>query len=132
VEVREIVELVLEVADLAAAERFYVEVLGLPVAERWPPPRPAVWLRAGSARIGLWPPETGGARGLFGSRGGAHVHFALGVDPVDLDRRLARLRAMGVAVEGPVRFSGGDRSIYVRDPDGHLVEFWDTGDPFPG
>ena len=29
-------ELVLEVADLEAAEEFYAGVLGLPVVERWP------------------------------------------------------------------------------------------------
>jgi hypothetical protein len=28
-------------------------------------------------------------------------------------------------VEGPVEHDGGDRSLYVRDPEGNLVEAWD-------
>src|ERR1041384_8237577 len=39
-------ELVLEVVDLEASERFYSEVLGLPVVERWPD-REAIWGMAG-------------------------------------------------------------------------------------
>ena len=51
-------ELVLEVSDLERAERFYVDVLGLPVVERWPG-RGAVWVMAGSGtRIGLWSPRS--------------------------------------------------------------------------
>ena len=41
-------ELVLEVVDLEAAERFYAGVLGLPVVERWPE-REAIWVMAGAA-----------------------------------------------------------------------------------
>ena len=37
-------EMVLEVADLAASERFYRDVIGLPVVERWGDDRPGVWL----------------------------------------------------------------------------------------
>ena len=46
-------ELVLEVVDLEASERFYSEVLGLPVVERWPD-REAIWVMAGDrTRIGF-------------------------------------------------------------------------------
>jgi catechol-2,3-dioxygenase len=40
-------EMVLEVTDLAAAERFYHDVIGLPIAGRWTDERPAVWLALG-------------------------------------------------------------------------------------
>jgi catechol 2,3-dioxygenase-like lactoylglutathione lyase family enzyme len=117
-------ELVLEVADLERAERFYVDVIGLPVVERWPH-RDAVWVLAGSTRLGLWEPQVG----LEGSRGGDHVHFALQVDEPSFDARVAGLREAGY--EAPVHEFGpvgngtrASRSVYAHDPDGHLVELW--------
>jgi catechol 2,3-dioxygenase-like lactoylglutathione lyase family enzyme len=118
-------ELVLEVAELERAERFYAETLGLPVVERWPH-RNAVWVLAGpGTRIGLWEPQVG----LEGSRGGKHVHFALHVEEESFDPLVAALRERGVEVPvhefGPL--GSGDRAsraAYVEDPDGHLVEFW--------
>jgi catechol 2,3-dioxygenase-like lactoylglutathione lyase family enzyme len=117
-------ELVLEVADLERAERFYADKLGLPVVERWPH-RDAVWVLAGDTRIGLWEPQVG----LEGSRGGEHVHFAMHISGDDFDRLLESLRGHGLEV--PVHeFSGlggverPSRSAYVTDPDDHLVEFW--------
>ena len=118
-------ELVLEVAQLERAERFYVDKLGLPVVERWPH-RNAVWVLAGEGtRIGLWEPQVG----LEGSRGGEHVHFAMHVAEEDFEPLVERLRARGLEV--PVHQFGGlagqehpSQSAYVTDPDGHLVEFW--------
>jgi catechol 2,3-dioxygenase-like lactoylglutathione lyase family enzyme len=118
-------ELVLEVTELERSERFYVDKLGLPVVERWPH-RNAVWVLAGpGTRIGLWEPQVG----LEGSRGGAHVHFAMHVEERDFDSLVERLRAQGLDV--PVHEFGGlgtverrSRAAYVTDPDGHLVEFW--------
>ncbi len=53
-------ELVLEQGDLAAAEAFYVDVLGFPVVERWSRNGDAVWVMAGDrTRIGLWRPQLG-------------------------------------------------------------------------
>ena len=64
-------ELVLEVVDLERSERFYSVILGFPVVDRWPD-RDVVWVMAGDrTRIGLWKPQVG----LFGSRGGVHVHW---------------------------------------------------------
>jgi catechol 2,3-dioxygenase-like lactoylglutathione lyase family enzyme len=112
-------ELVLEVVDLEASERFYSEVLGLPVVERWPD-RDAVWVMAGErTRIGLWRPQVG----LFGSRGGVHVHFALHIEDADYDAAVERLRSLGQEVE-QTSFEGAGRAAYVNDPDGNLVELW--------
>ena len=112
-------ELVLEVSDLDAAERFYSEVLGLPVVERWPQ-RDAIWVMAGErTRIGLWKPQVG----LFGSRGGAHVHFAMHIAEADYEAALERLRSLGQRVE-EIEFEGSGRALYVNDPDEHLVELW--------
>jgi catechol 2,3-dioxygenase-like lactoylglutathione lyase family enzyme len=112
-------ELVLEVEDLEASERFYSEVLGLPVVDRWPE-REAVWVMAGErTRIGLWKPQVG----LFGSRGGVHVHFAMHIAEDEYDGAVERLRSLGLAVE-ETEFEGAGRAAYVEDPDGNLVELW--------
>lgn len=38
---------------------------------------------------------------------------------------LARLDAMRIAHRGPVEHSGGDRCVYLEDPEGNVVEVWD-------
>ena len=58
-------------------------------------------------------------------RGGRHVHFAFSVAPGRLDALHERLRALGASVRGPEGHDGGDRSIYVEDPEGNVVEVWD-------
>ena len=127
-------EMTLEVADLAASERFYAGALGLPVVERWGPERPAVWLAAGrEGFLGLWSREAGGAKAIHGGRGGAHVHFALRVPHGTLDAARARLERHGVAVGSDRDFGDGNRAVYADDPDGNVVELterrtlWDGG-----
>jgi catechol-2,3-dioxygenase len=115
-------EMVLEVADLAAAEHFYKDVLGLPVAQQWEDERPAVWLTlGGESFLGLWPPETGGAAAIHGGRGGSHVHFAIRLPMGSLDSTRERLRSLGYEVEER-DFGRGNRAIYLDDPDGNVVE----------
>src|SRR5690349_19152078 len=114
-------ELVLEVVDLEAAERFYAGVLGLPVVERWPQ-REAIWMLAGErTRIGLWRPQVG----LAGGRGGIHVHYAMHLSEPDYDAAVERLRAHGYESHEE-RFGSydGGRAMYVDDPDGNVVELW--------
>jgi catechol 2,3-dioxygenase-like lactoylglutathione lyase family enzyme len=114
-------ELVLEVVDLEASERFYSEVLGLPVVERWPE-REAIWVMAGDrTRIGLWRPQVG----LFGGRGGIHVHYAMHVPEDRYDAAVAYMRERGAeVVEHEFPGYGGSRAAYVDDPDGNVVELW--------
>lgn len=114
-------ELVLEVADMEAARRFYRDLLGFEETlygegrggERY-------WYLIGdSARLGIWTPQVG----LAGGRGGAHVHFAFHVADGEVDRIEQRLETAGAEVEGPIQLGPG-RAIYVTDPDGNVVEFW--------
>lgn len=120
--VNDIVELTLEGDDLPALEAFYVEAFGLEVLTR---DDDRVWLRVGSrTRLGLWAP----GRKEHGDEGGRHVHFALAATPGRLDEAIERLRDAGAQVEGPVEHDGGDRSLYVRDPAGNVVELWDFFD----
>lgn len=112
-------ELTLETRDIAALEEFYADGLGLQPIDR---AEDRVWLAAGEhARLGLWSP----GEKEFDDRGGSHVHFALSAAPGQLDAVAARLRERGVEVRGPVEHDGGDRSIYLRDPAGNVVELWD-------
>ena len=113
-------ELVLEVVDLEAAERFYSEVLGFPVVDRWPD-REAVWVMAGDrTRIGLWRPQVG----LMGGRGGLHVHFAMKIAEEDYDEAVALLRSRGQEVKERAFAEGHGRAAYFDDPDGNVVELW--------
>jgi catechol-2,3-dioxygenase len=45
--------------------------------------------------------------------------------PPRLDTLKARLDAHGASVRGPQEHDGGDRSLYVEDPEGNVVEVWD-------
>jgi catechol 2,3-dioxygenase-like lactoylglutathione lyase family enzyme len=121
-------ELALEVPDLAEAERFYTEVLGLPVVERWTEKHPAkaqaVWLMAGDrTRIGLWEPMIG----LGGGQGGAHVHYVLHVPQEHYDAAIERVRSHGVEVfewDHSGYGKGRGMTAYFHDPAGHCVELW--------
>jgi catechol-2,3-dioxygenase len=112
-------ELTLQTRDPAALERFYTGALGLDVLAR---EDDRIWLAAGPrARLGLWTP----GEKEFGDEGGRHVHFALTATPGRLDAIAARLRDRAVPVRGPVEHEGGDRSLYLEDPEGNVVEVWD-------
>src|SRR4051794_1404057 len=111
-----IAELTLETRDMGCLERFYREVFDLELLQR---EVDRVWLAAGAtARLGVWTP----GEKEFGDEGGRHVHFALTVAPGSLDGMAERARAAGAAVRGPVEHEGGDRSLYVEDPEGNVVE----------
>ena len=117
-----VVELTLQVRDLQALEAFYTDVFGLRVLKR---EDDRVWLAAGErSRLGLWLP----GEKEFGDEGGAHVHYAFGVQPGTLDRIVETLGDRGIPVKGPIEHPGGDRSIYLSDPEGNVVEAWDFFD----
>ena len=119
-------ELTLEARDLDRLERFYGETLGLELLKR---EDDRVWLAAGSdARLGLWTP----GEKEFGDTGGRQVHYAFRVSPGSLDALRERLAELEVEVRGPVEHDGGDRSIYLEDPEGNVVEAWDFFNRRPG
>jgi catechol-2,3-dioxygenase len=118
-DVRSFAELTLVARDLDALTRFYTEVFAL---EHLGADPDRVWLAVGgSARLGIWTP----GRKEHDDEGGRHVHFAFTVASGSIDAIARRARAAGAEVEGPVIHDGGDRSLYVTDPEGNRVEAWD-------
>lgn len=114
-----ICELTLETRDGGAMERFYCGVLGAAVLDR---EDDRVWLAVGErTRLGLWAP----GEKEFGDEGGRHVHFAFAASRGKLDALAAKLTEAGIDHRGPVEHDGGDRSVYVEDPEGNVVEVWD-------
>ncbi len=67
----------------------------------------------------------GGVIPGHGGDGRLHVAFAVAKD--QLAEWEARLASHGVAVEGAHTWARGGRSIYFRDPDGHLLELATPG-----
>jgi glyoxylase I family protein len=110
---------VLRVADLDRAVRFYCEVLGCS-EERRVASISLVQLRAGAALIDLVP-----AKGVPEVAGGNMDHFALRIDPFDAGALRAHLADHGVEVgEVASRYGaeGHGPSLYIQDPDGNTVE----------
>ena len=126
-----VLETALYVEDLERAARFYEDVLELPVL-------------TGDGRFRAY--DVGGQNVLLLFRRGATletvhlpggtipphdgsgpVHIAFAVTADALAEWEARLTGHGVAVEGRTTWPRGGHSIYVRDPDRHLVEFATPG-----
>jgi catechol 2,3-dioxygenase-like lactoylglutathione lyase family enzyme len=130
-----VLETVLYVDDLAAAERFYGEVLGLPVDSR--KPGLFCFFRIGDAMLLLF--EPGAARRNrdvppHGATGAGHACFAVPERELDAWRR--RLEAHGVQIEHEQAWPRGGRSFYFRDPAGNSLELatpriWGLAEPWP-
>jgi catechol 2,3-dioxygenase-like lactoylglutathione lyase family enzyme len=131
--IRNLDHVVLRVADLDAAMRFYHQALGCPV-EKVQDQIGLYQLRAGSALIDIVP-----LSGPLGQKGGAGPgvegrnmdHFCLRVEPFDPDAIIAHLRAHGcdpAPVASRYGAEGQGPSIYVTDPDGNVVEL--KGPPY--
>lgn len=117
-----ILETCLYVRDLAAARRFYVDLLGLEVDSE----RPGVFLflRLERAMLLLFDPDATARQAVppaHGAHGPGHVCFA--VREAELEAWRARLAAAGIAIEHEQSWPRGGRSLYVRDPAGNSVEF---------
>jgi catechol-2,3-dioxygenase len=114
-----ICEMTLQARDPGRLAEFYALALGCEEIAREPD---RVWLACGErARLGIWSP---GSK-EFGDRGGVHVHFALSCRPGAVEGMRRRLAALGVSHRGPIEHEGGDRSLYLEDPEGNVVEIWD-------
>jgi catechol 2,3-dioxygenase-like lactoylglutathione lyase family enzyme len=99
--------------DINAAEKFYGEVLGLPLSKRWGQ-MPAAEFETGTLTIAVMQSEA------FGMTFQAHQHpIALRVDDVASAR--AELEARGVEFRGDILDSGVCHQAFFRDPDGNML-----------
>ncbi|MBL8665150.1 MAG: VOC family protein [Candidatus Odyssella sp.] len=113
--------LVLTVADIARTCDFYTRALGMTVV-RFGAGRVA--LQFGRQKINLHQADrTFDPKAAAPTPGSADLCFLLAGS---LEDAAAHLAALGIAIEeGPVERTGATgpiRSIYLRDPDGNLVE----------
>jgi catechol 2,3-dioxygenase-like lactoylglutathione lyase family enzyme len=127
-----IVGSILYVDDLARAVAFYRDELGFePMTgdrERFQS------FRAGTRQVlllfkrgGTLAPAhvPGGVIPPHDGSGPHHIGFAIADEAYDA--WLKRLAARGIAVESQTAWERGGRSLYIRDPDGHLVELVTPG-----
>src|SRR5437762_13102274 len=116
-----IFETVLYAEDLAAAERFYHEALGLELIERG---NLAAVFRCCGGVLLIFDPRKSAAPGrdvpAHGTSGAGHVVFA--VMPEDLEAWWQQLRRAGISIEREVDWPAGGRLVYLLDPDGYVLE----------
>jgi catechol 2,3-dioxygenase-like lactoylglutathione lyase family enzyme len=133
-ELRGLDHVVLRVAELERSLRFYCDALGCRV-ERRLDALGLVQLRAGAALIDLVPVDSplGRAGGSAPGAAGRNLdHFALQVARFDAEALRAHLAARGVeAGEVAERYGalGMGPSLYLRDPDGNVVELKGVTEP---
>jgi catechol 2,3-dioxygenase-like lactoylglutathione lyase family enzyme len=125
--VKTIDHITLVVKDLEIASRFYRDVLGMRQVERPPFGFPGAWFQAGNTQIhmNIAGEEAGepGIRVIGAKNAPRAFHFAFEVD--DCDAAAEALAASGERIEvAPRSRPDGARQMYLRDPDGHLVELY--------
>ncbi len=121
-----VLETVLYAQDLAAAEAFYSQVLGLEVYSRAPPRQ--LFYRCGDGMLLIFNPDVtklppaSGALPVppHGAHGPGHVCFRASAQEIDHWR--AHLATKGIAIESDFAWPSGGRSIYFRDPAGNSLE----------
>jgi catechol 2,3-dioxygenase-like lactoylglutathione lyase family enzyme len=116
--------LALNVRDLAAMKRFYVDLLGFAV--EWEPDPDNVYLSSGIDNLALHRSDGGhtGSGAHSTSSGQALDHLGLIVRSADdVDKWAAFLESRGVALKAtPKTHRDGARSLYFADPDGNSIQ----------
>jgi catechol 2,3-dioxygenase-like lactoylglutathione lyase family enzyme len=126
-----VLETVLYVEDLDRAAGFYGDVMGLGVL--YGDARMRAFDVGGRGALLLFPQggtlqpvETpGGTIPPHDGSGPAHIAFA--IEQAALGDWVAHLKGNAVPLESTVTWPRGGTSLYVRDPDGHLVELATPG-----
>lgn len=123
--VRGLGEIALRVNDLNAMQRFYQEVIGLPLMSRTPH---WAFFKIGDGYGGHTQvlalfdrSQTAGYRGTHAATS-TMDHLALEIDPADFAAEKERLEALGFQVVTAEHAWVHWRSLYVSDPEGNEVE----------
>jgi catechol-2,3-dioxygenase len=123
-------EMVLRVRDLAAVKRFYTEIIGLDVLREF---EGIVFLKVAAGYgghtqiIGLFHeslpvPFPKDPREPVRLEATSLHHFALEIDKRDFEAERSRLEGLGVDITTFEHRWCQWRSLYVRDPEGNIVE----------
>lgn len=111
--------LALKVHDLAACERFYVDLIGMQVD--WRPDAGNLYLTSGSDNLALHHNPAAFDPPLHQRLD--HLGFVLD-SPAQVDAWHVWLRDQGVVIKAaPRTHRDGSRSFYCADPDGNTVQF---------
>jgi catechol 2,3-dioxygenase-like lactoylglutathione lyase family enzyme len=117
-----VLESCLYVTDLEAAERFYVQVLGLTLLTKQAGRH--LFFRCGEQMVLLFDAEESQKPGeipVHGAVGAGHLAFAVSnAEQLAWRERLAQHH---VAIEREIDWPGGGHSLYFRDPSGNSLEF---------
>ncbi len=115
--------LALNVHDLDAMKRFYVELLGFAI--EWAPDPDNVYLSSGIDNLALHrstPQSASGSTPPAAAGALDHLGFIVRT-PGDVDRWAEFLESRGVAIDAmPRTHRDGARSCYFKDPDGNSVQ----------
>jgi catechol 2,3-dioxygenase-like lactoylglutathione lyase family enzyme len=116
--------LALQVSDVAAAEAFYVGVIGFTV--EWRPDPDNLYLRLAGDNLALHafhPVDADDLSAFEKRRGQRLAHLGIVVRrPEEVDAWAAHLKARGVRISEPRTHRDGARSLYCADPDGNEVQ----------
>lgn len=121
------------VADLESARAFYQRVFGLElflqeedrmVALGLPGDAVLLLFKAGGS---VEPTPTDGGDAIPPHDGGGRVHLCLAIPKGELEAWETHLRREGVAIESRITWPRGGTSLYLRDPDGSLLELATPG-----
>lgn len=126
-----VLETALYVDDLARARAFYADVLGLGLL--YQDARLCAFAVGTRSVLLLFP--RGGALKTVTMPGGTipphdgsgPLHVAFAIAAGELGAWEAHLARHEIAVEGRTEWPRGGRSVYFRDPDGHLLELATPG-----
>jgi catechol 2,3-dioxygenase-like lactoylglutathione lyase family enzyme len=112
-------------ANLEAARRFYVDVLGMTEVSRPAFGFPGLWFQVGKMQIHATEQSPEAGQAGWAHRGGTITsrghHIAFAID--DMAKALEIVEQLGVRIASPLqRRPDGFKQVYLYDPDGHIVE----------
>jgi catechol 2,3-dioxygenase-like lactoylglutathione lyase family enzyme len=120
-----LLEVAIYVDDMARSAAFYQRVLGFDVIGEYD----RLWALAAGPKQVLLICKRGASLhvslGPHDAQGQQHIAFAIAEESLDAWRET--LNAQQVAIEHVHDWPRGGRSLYFRDPDGHLVELASPG-----
>jgi catechol 2,3-dioxygenase len=122
-EVQQLGHVVLKVRDRERSERFYTDILGLPIAARRDEPPMTFFTLGNHHDFAIMAVGPDGPDSAANSPGLFHVAFKIGDSTADLHRAKAHLDALDVEIAMAADHTV-TQSIYITDPDGNAIELY--------